>query len=136
LKIRVKYLKNNIKYPKRFSWLKDFVESTDDLVPLYKLKRINAYKVKVGKNSLVYGSLTKRDGVFNINLNMWDMNPSTKRHCLARLSIVLETLAHELAHMIHWEHDYKHFKLTALILLRFSAIIKKMKIKDISARIK
>jgi len=48
---------------------------------------------------------------------------------------VLITLAHELAHLKHWEHTPEHFKLQTQILARFAKVLKDLGIKDTYQRI-
>ena len=120
--------KINIKYSKDLEWLKPFVDHCCYSVPLHKIKSIRSYKVRSGLKVKAYGSTSKEGSEYNINLNVYPFN---------RIAIILDTLAHELAHVKQkgknfGKHDSKHFNNQANILVGFSYILKLLKVKDTS----
>jgi len=122
-----------MKYTKNVRWLQPFVESTASLVPLKNLKSIRGYRVPKGKQERAYGSLTDDSGVYSMALRLQSV-PKKKSdpYVDSTLSGVLECLAHELAHLVHWQHTVEHFELQARILLRFCSILTQEKIDDTS----
>ena len=122
-------MKHNIRYSKDVLWLKPFIEEVLFNIPFKKIKAIKGYKVRKGHEPLQYGSTVRKNALYTINI-LTHTNGDIKE----RISVILDTLAHELSHIKNWEHDYKHFQLQALLLYRFSVIIKRLGIKDTSAR--
>lgn len=128
-------MNDNIKYSKDLEWLKPFVDSAHKLVNLDAIKSIRSYKVKAGLKEQTYGSIIKTvNGECRININPYVWNKKKKKYIGETMSVVLDTLAHELSHIKHFNHNYKHFRTQSLILLKFSGIIKKLKIEDTSKR--
>lgn len=121
-----------IKYSKDLEWLIPFVNSVKSIVPTYKIKSIKSYKVQKGLTERHYGTIYKSNGAYTINLKIYTYSKKQKKYANETYEGVLLHLAHELAHTKEWEHTYKHFKIQALILLKFSSIIKKNKINDTS----
>jgi hypothetical protein len=123
----------NIKYAKNVLWLRLFVESASKLVPLSTVARIRGYRVREGCKPASQGGTTKVNRrKYSINILLYDTKEDGKKHRLRRYYHVLETLAHELAHIVEWEHDDAHFKLTAQILQKFSAVLSEVGITDTS----
>lgn len=92
------------------------------------------YRVRPECKDWVLGRTTEYDGKYTIAIKIKDYSKKKRKYKNSRLMVILETLAHELAHTKYWEHNYKHFELTGLISVRFARILKKVKIKDISRR--
>lgn len=132
----------NIKYTKNVMWLKPFVESVQDLVPLHKLNRIRGYKVRFGTEENGWGQTSMYDdGTCSISLKVQDqvVNPKAsyirqKVHKNTRIEMILSTLGHELSHLKFWPHSPAHFKLQYQILLRFSELLEQQGITDHSRR--
>lgn len=127
----------DIRYSQDLEWLIPFVNSVKDLVPLHKIKSIKSYKVKKGLMERSYGSVIKEDNEYSINLRIYLWHRKDKEYKNETIAIILDTLAHELSHVKQKnkdfaKHDYKHFRNQALILHRFSCILKRLHIKDTS----
>lgn len=122
-----------MKYTHNVLWLKPFVESSRTLVPLRKLKSIRGYRVTKGKQERSYGSMTNNNGRYSMALLLQRV-PKKKSdpYIDATLSGVLECLAHELAHLSHWDHTIEHFTLQCQILLKFCFVLTQEKIHDTS----
>jgi hypothetical protein len=130
-------MNNNIIYSKNMLWLKPFVDSASKHVDLSKIKAIKSYKVGKALNIRQYGSNIRSNGTYTINILTHKWNNKKKRYSIETIAMILDTLAHELSHATQkgdnfGKHDYKHFKKQALILLRFSYILKQMRILDTS----
>ena len=127
-----------MKIQKNIEWLKIFIDSVDDLVPLHKVKRVMGYKVSAKKEEGGYASIVRTGNKYSINLKLTN-NYREKGKRLRRnthLATILESLAHELGHIHFWEHDSDHFELTGKILVRFSKVMKKIGVKNTYGRIK
>lgn len=121
-------------YSKNTLWLKPFVDSVSDLVPIERVVRIRDYRVRRGLQSNTYGSRVSYGKKYSINIEQECWNKSHKKYFGTTYQIILDTLAHELSHTIHDDHSPKHFKLQCKILLRFSRILKDNGILDHSLR--
>ncbi len=126
---------SKIKYTKNVLWLKPFVDSARDLISLKKITNIRGYKVRKGCEEKAYGSTIYKKGLYSINLkthNLIEYN----RYVGSTISTVLDTLAHELAHVkAGFEHSPEHYELTCRIALNFSYLLKENGIIDTSLRI-
>lgn len=129
-------MNSKIKISKDLEFLRPFIESAKGIIPLYKLLIVRSFKVRPGLEAQTYGSTLKHSiqDTYVINLRVYEWSKMKKKYKPETLTLVLDTLAHELAHLKYFNHSYKHFKTQALISLRFSDIIKKLGIKDVSAR--
>jgi hypothetical protein len=109
-------------------WLTPFINSVKDLVPLDKLDAIKGYKIKRNYEPGQYGACIKTIATnrYVITLKMKDWSKQDKKYKNATIGGILETLAHELAHLSYWEHTHEHWKLQSRIQLRFSNVIKKL----------
>lgn len=120
-----------IKYNKDVLWLKPFVEAAKSLIPFRKITNVKGYQVQAGLKELAEGSTLQDDkGRYSINLLTFSYNRDKREHRRKPMYSTLDTLAHELAHTVHWEHTDKHYELQARIMLRFAKVIKKMGIID------
>lgn len=127
-------MKSKIKLSKDIEFLRPFIESAKSLIPLHKVKAIKTYKVNKRYMSRTYGATMESRQVYVITLRAAHWVPKDKGYTVETLSMMLDTLAHELAHVKYFDHSYKHFRLQMLILLKFSDILKKLGIKDTSCR--
>lgn len=125
------------KFSKSLEWMVPFVYSVEHLVPLHKLKAIRGYSVKNGKEEQAYGSIIRRSRYYTINLKttineVKNVKRKPKPEFVARS---LEVLAHELSHLVVWEHTSEHFALQAIILYEFAKVLKSLQIEDTYIRI-
>lgn len=123
-------MKHNIKYTKNVLWLKPFVDEVSNLVPLNKIISIRGYKVPKGLEERSYGSTVKHDDKYSINIKIY--NFIDKKHRPSSVSMILDILAHELAHTKIFDHRPKQYELTCRIALKFSRILEKNGIIDTS----
>jgi hypothetical protein len=130
--------KYNIKYSRDLIWLKPFVEALNisDILPLEKLKSIKGYRVTKGLDSQSYGSIiTSNKRKYSINLETQIYSKKSQEYKDKSCEEILLTLAHELAHLVHWEHTPGHFRLEASILYYFSYTLQDLDINNHNALI-
>lgn len=125
-----------IKLSKNIEWLRPFVNSVAHMVPLDKLKSIKGYRVQKNMEENQDGSLIKYGGKYFMTIRIQNVPkpPKDMHYKNIRYANLLDTLAHELAHLVHWEHTAEHFRLQAQILLQFSYLLDKVGIEDTSFR--
>lgn len=126
------------KYTKNVQWLEDYVNSIYDLVPIEQIKRVVGYKVKLGlkeNQEALIRVANSRGTKFIISIKLYEQGlvKGKLRHIPLTYSYILDGLAHECAHLIHFQdHDAAHLKLQAQILKRFAAVMKKKNVQDSS----
>lgn len=129
-----------IYYSKNVKWLKPFVDAVKDSVPTNRIKSIRGYRVPLKLDQDGYAQITQYEGErkYCITLRIFDVErtPVTRRkkHTKTRCETILISLAHELAHLVYWEHTPEHFDYQARILQKFSKVLEKYKIKDHSTK--
>lgn len=121
-----------MKYSKDLEWLEPLVESVSDLVPLHDLVSIKGYRVHLGKHEGIWGrAIATSTGKVKISLRTHSHNHTRKYEALT-VEIILLTLAHELAHLVHWnEHNQEFSELFGDILTEFIQNLTKTGIDDI-----
>lgn len=125
---------SKIKYTKNVLWLKPFVDSAARIMSLNKITHIRGYKVRKGCEEQAYGSTIYKKGLYSINIKTHNLIAYNK-HTGSPISMILDTLAHELAHVkAGFEHSPEHYELTCRIALIFSQILYKNGIIDTSKR--
>lgn len=122
--------KINIRVSPDLAWLFPYIARLQKWDMLKKLAKIRSYRVPLGRYERTYGSITRHRGKFCISLCTKVQSLDKSCYLLSDKGTILETLAHELAHIIEWEHTPKHFELTARFCLLFSKVMKKTKIQD------
>ena len=129
-------MKHEIKYEKSVLCLKPFVDSVKSLIPFHRIVSIKGYKVRKGLDEKTDGCtwVDDKKRTFVVTLLTYSYVKSKKEHRPKTLHYILDTLAHELAHTVHWEHTYKHYELNAKIALKFAKVIKRLGIKDTGRR--
>jgi hypothetical protein len=91
--------------------------------------KIDGYLAKSGKTYL-YGEITRMDwskSNISYSIRIWVGDKGNRYY--ESNEIILMSLAHELAHLKHWEHDWKHWRLMAKIIVFWSSYIRKNKVK-------
>ncbi len=109
---------NQVKYNKYSTDLKRFVSSTS-LVPV----SVHGYVLPEDKQEGQMGSIS-REGRGKYSIRIWRGHKDS----LHPFETVLTTLAHELAHMAHWEHGRNHWVTMSWILASWGDILKDNKI--------
>lgn len=125
-----------ISYQKNLEWLRPFVQSASTLVPTQRIVRIQGYKMGYKGQDFTEGTIyTKRSdggGEALISLATHLFNSKGPRAYVN----ILQTLAHELAHLKHWDHSPEHWALESKIALRFARVARSLDIRDVSGRVR
>lgn len=130
------------KFTKHVEWLRPFFESAGDLVPIERVKSVQSFKVPRGKTEQT-DAIIQRYGnnkTFSISIRTHSQEivsvpdgdgiKAAVRHKRRYISPLLDSLAHELSHIKHWDHTPAHYELQVKIMLRFAKVLKKLKVKD------
>ena len=118
------------RYSKDMAWLEPFVEAVDNLVPTNRIMRIRGYRVRKGLEAATYGSKGTRGNRYIINLLSEEWSKSKKKFVRDTYEILLDTLAHELAHTVHFKHTPEHYRLKYKIGVAFSKVLERQSIRD------
>jgi hypothetical protein len=125
-----------IKYTTTSAWLAPYVDSVSHLIPIERLSAIKGYKVlknkEINQQGQIILDLTNKR--FTITLRTEKYSKVDKVYRNEYIANVLETLAHELAHMVHWEHTPAHWKLQATIQTEFGTVLDRLNIEDTQVR--
>lgn len=128
-----------MKLSRNMEWSLPFLEAAADLVPLHTVSVVRGYSVPVGKEPTTEGAITHyTDGSITITVMLtgYTVSKDTGERMGASFEVALLTLAHELAHLVHWEHTPEHLLLTARLLQRFARVARQEGVQDTSRRLK
>ena len=118
------------KFSKELVWLKPFIESVDHLISTDKIKSVKGFRVPFNKEQNVLGRTTKYLGKYTITLLTYQQR--FDEHVPELIENILITLAHELAHLRHWDkHDADFANLFAEIFKCFAEELYWLKEMDI-----
>ena len=126
-------------------WLHPFLEVAQEYVSFNRFRAIESFKVPLEKTHRAYGRCLhyEYNNTYKIRLltHRARYRPRVKGRCdrqfkaayYTALSIetILETLAHELAHIKYWEHSLAHHRLTCELHLAFADVCVKIGEKDL-----
>lgn len=121
---------------KNVSFILPYLKSARKLVPLERLDTIKGYKVDLYKSERSYGSIVTNGSRANINLLITNNYVLENKQRPIFLMVILDSLAHELAHLVHWKHTPDHMMLQVKILRNFVRVMKKNGVKDTYKRIR
>lgn len=124
-----------IKYTKNVLWLKEYVDSVSDIVPIENIKRIKGYKVALGMGETQDAAIhvaNNRGDKFNITIKLYDqiLKDGKLVHQPVHLARALDSLAHEISHCLEFEHTRQHYLLQLRIMKRFDRVMKKHGVED------
>lgn len=128
-----------IKYGSKVAWMKDYVKAAASTVDLSRLREIKGYQVPLDKLPVSSASIIKDPGGWcNILIritkpeyaNMGNGKFKAIKQLPEDFAFLLDSLAHELAHLEHWEHTPAHLKLQAQILVKFAEVAERKGVKD------
>lgn len=130
----------HIKFSKKIEWLRPYVECVKGMVNLDKLKGISTFKVPLSKVKTTEACLIRYDAKnFKMTITLYDHTRVRQKngkfkvqHRKHRLNYILDSLAHELAHLKYFDHRPEHLELQAKLLIRMSKVAKKHGITDIT----
>ncbi len=114
-------------FSKNVQWLEPFFYSAEGLIPIEKITSVRGYSIPLDKSIQSYANIYRLRGKFRITLNIKENDVLEDKQVPKYIGLLLEDFAHELAHSHEngWEHDYKHFALTAKVMLKFAKVLKK-----------
>jgi hypothetical protein len=124
--------RSEIYFTPSVKWLEPFIESVSSLIPLERLKRVIGYKVRARLSTTQQAQIIKHlpNGIIVITLRIAKWNHTTNKHEKECIGTILEALAHELSHVLFWEHTPEHFELQSKIQIKFAKVLKKQGITD------
>jgi hypothetical protein len=135
---------DHIKFSKNVEWLRPFADKAANLIPLKKLVQVKGYRVPLENLAQIEGQCVTRDNhkshiitlrIFKNEQKKVGYNKFTAyKQSRSRVSTILETFAHELAHIKHWEHNPAHWKLQAQIQMRFASLLQSWDVQDIEIK--
>lgn len=119
-----------MKLSKELTWIAPFLEEVLHLIPLERLTDVRGYRQRRDRNIGSYGGTHTADMLtYNITLLTHEWNKKKKKHVLVQEGMVLDTLAHELAHIVYWEHSWEHFNLQVRILHAWINVVREKDMK-------
>jgi hypothetical protein len=111
---------------KEYEWMRDYIDSIKHLLPnIKRLKKISLKKGNKERWQHCHGLITYMDGnSYRITLyrNYHDL-PSDKIKAYSTIDL-LQYLAHELAHLEHWDHTPDHKQLECILMQIFMTKLK------------
>lgn len=117
-------------------WLVPFYHDAVPLLGRHRLDRLYGYTVAPGKNPAQEGQTVKHPcGRVVISLRThwhkrhgrrYEQEPHT-------VASILQTFAHELAHLKYWEHDLQHWALCCQLQLQFIKTLDNLGLNDTEA---
>jgi hypothetical protein len=118
-----------LKYSKELEWLRPYIEKARVCVPnIDKLDALYKLPLKKNKRQTIAGVCHEQGGRYKIFLyteynSIKKYNPLTlKRKKYSKIDII-EHLAHELSHMVHWDHCPKRLILQSQLAIIFAGML-------------
>lgn len=119
-------------------WFRPYVQKVKNIVPIHQLEKIVSYKPRLDQVHHQHAQLLKEtweeDGVVKkrkyISINLYFVKVSSFKPLRRKIGPfskidLLELLAHELAHLTHWEHTPSHKALEARLKRLFMTQLEK-----------
>lgn len=119
---------NRIAISPGLEWVREFLVQAAPLAPLHKLRSVKGYKTKGKWQDYTQGLIWRKGRVREITIAEYVQ--THRGHAPRPPGIILEVLAHELAHLVEWEHTPEHWILELKIMNRFARLCKRVGIKD------
>lgn len=116
---------------KRLQWLEPYLNKVGHLVNLNRISKINVYSPRLDATTYAQGYATLVQGAKPyITISIYylvisKLNPLKRRKKPYAKIDILNTLAHELAHLEHWDHTPEHRKLENKISSIFMTLLSK-----------
>lgn len=132
------------KYYKHVKWLEPFIQKAKGLAPIHKLSIVKGFSIpfSLGQEMTNASCITfdhktytlavrTHNQVFQLNKNG---TFSGKKHMRRPIYDILGDVAHELAHLVCWEHAPEHWELECKIQRRFISELKRRGVTDVTTR--
>jgi hypothetical protein len=131
------------KYTKNILVLKPFFEKAFSIAKIkpIRIRRVVGYSVPLDRAIQQGAQITHwGSGYYTISLciteahykNLGKKNFRRTKNTKYSLAFMLDSIAHEVSHIKHWEHDGNHMRLQARILSAFAIMVNNLKITDTS----
>lgn len=124
-----------MKVSKNMRWALPYIHATKRLVPHKRIKEVQGYCLRPGVTASVFGQCIPVGRKYKVTICLSD-NEASLTPKPTYFHMAIETLAHELAHVVEWDHSPKHLALTARILHRFAEVAEEQGVRDTSRRLK
>jgi hypothetical protein len=118
-----------LNFSPELKWMRPYVEKARVCVPnIDKLEGVYKIGLKKDKRQTIAGSCIEQGGKYKIMLyteynSIKSYNPlKLKRKKYSKIDMV-EHLAHELSHMVHWEHCPKRLILQSQLAIIFAGML-------------
>lgn len=134
-------------YYRNTRFLEPFIKACKGLTPIHRLVAVKGYSVPLDKEAQTDGSLgrfaDKAEYVMMLRLYGARTRKIDKpknsfqktRHERVCWEHILWTLAHELAHLKHWDHNADHAILTGKLFSRMARKARELGLEDLSSAI-
>lgn len=115
----------DVKYNKHSQRLKAYVQDGFNTAQLHSnsiltLRSVKGFTVPAERESLISGACHKSArGLYDITIYMG----VTGKDKYIPFEMILTALAHELAHLVHWDHEAPHWKLMCTIMGNWSNML-------------
>lgn len=113
-----------MKISKELIWLDEYIETIGTLIPnISQLKRVIAIYGSKNKSRTCQAQIWKyKNGTYRISLYV-TFYKGEKKDCYSTIDLLCN-LAHELSHMVFWEHSPDHKILECMIINLFMGKLK------------
>lgn len=113
-------------------WLEPYYEKVKHKLGNRKLIKVYYIPLQKGKISRISGICGRHIGTNQYDIGLYNQYWKTQRlRPLSRIRKplstldILHTFAHELAHMVHWDHTPDHKRLECQLMMMFMTMAKK-----------
>lgn len=124
-----------MKISKRLEWLYPYLDAVEDVIPRFKkMESIRTIRSSKTKRDRTMGELCLENGTYTLKLRAQyqhltfgsKLSKVDVKLCKLSKIDILCTLAHELAHMYHWDHTPEHKLLECQLLTIFMYKLKSL----------
>lgn len=119
---------------KELEWVRQFFFSVGDLVPIENVTSIRGYTVPLDKSINTYAQITKYGSKYRITILTKGNDYLQNKQYDKYISMILEDLAHEMAHLVWFEESPRHFKLMGQIITRFGDVLDNLGIEEVDIK--
>ena len=125
-----------MKVSENMLWSLPFIHAAGDLVPLSHVKEVCGYSLGKPRSPWEqpdYALCVKHGKKYAVRIRLTGWEDSRQKKPVRRplyMAVVLDSLAHELAHVVHWEHTPQHLALQSDLMKRFAVIAEREGVQD------
>lgn len=117
-------------------WSLPFIHAAGELVPLEKIKDVTGYSLRRPQTAWAtpdFAVCVKHGKKYAVRIRLTGWEDSQEKKPVQRplyTAVVLDSLAHELAHIVHWEHTPQHLALQSDLMKRFAIVAEREGVQD------